>query len=122
MIDLSKTRLHLENGPRASPIPEAATRREHAGRVLGITRADAPDGLHPALWERHPHGDEVLYLVEGRVRIVVETGEGEERVELGKGETFIVPQGAWHRFERLGPCELLFVTPGTGSEFKPYEA
>ena len=120
MINLVKARLRLEDGPSASPIAEGEERKDHPGRVVGIVEARQPEDLHPSMWEMHPDGDEILHLIDGSVRIVVEGPEGVKIHELNKGDTFIVPQGSWHRFERQGPCDLLFITRGSGTEFRAF--
>jgi mannose-6-phosphate isomerase-like protein (cupin superfamily) len=79
----------------------------------------------PHRGELHPDGDELLYLVSGRVEVILEDGGtpdtvGAERVvEVGPGEAFIVPQGVWHRVNVLEPSHLVNVTPGPGDGHRP---
>ena len=70
--------------------------------------------------ERHPDGDEVLYLVSGRVRVVfLDSDEADVEVEPGGG--LIVPKGAWHRVDILEPSRIVYLTPGPNNEYRPLE-
>lgn len=71
-------------------------------------------------WERHPNGDEFVYLVSGAVDFTLEA-DGESRtVELRDGGSFvIVPKGAWHTAKIKMPSRMLFVTAGEGTEIRP---
>ena len=67
-------------------------------------------------WERHPAGDEIVYLLAGRVRFLF---EGERAIELRQpGEFAIVPKGTWHTAKTTVATKMLFVTPGAGTEHK----
>lgn len=68
-------------------------------------------------WERHPAGDEIVMLLAGKATMVVKTEAGTERVLLAApGDYVVVPRGVWHKAETDGPCRLLFITPGEGTE------
>src|SRR5882724_10565623 len=82
------------------------------GRLMGSTMQNA-DWEH---WERHPAGDEILVLLSGELELVLDTARGEERATLTAGQTFIVPKGAWHRGIVKKPGQLMFLTPGAGTE------
>ena len=71
--------------------------------------------------EMHPDGDEVLYLISGRVRVTLETAAAEalDELEMQPGDGLIVPKGVWHRVDVLEPCQIMYVTPGPRSEFRP---
>ncbi len=86
-----------------------------AGMTFGVAKmsSDAPHG-----GERHLGGDEVLYLIEGRARVVY-TDDPEPDVELGSGDVVIVPKGLWHRVEILEPCHFVYLTPGHSNEVRP---
>jgi mannose-6-phosphate isomerase-like protein (cupin superfamily) len=80
------------------------------GVVLGEARM-AVSAEH--FGERHLDGDEVLYLISGRMRLKIEWQEGQwEEVELDPGETVIVPQGYWHRIEVEEPVRFLYMGGG----------
>ena len=80
--------------------------------ILTLTE-DAPHN-----GEMHPDGDEILYVIAGRIRITTESTPGEERV-LGPGEACIVPKGEWHKVTLLETTRLLHITPGPHGEHRP---
>ena len=70
--------------------------------------------------ERHPDGDEILYLISGRARVVYLDSD-EPDTELLPGDGLIVPRGVWHRVDILEPCQIAYATPGPNNEFRPVE-
>lgn len=85
------------------------------GRLMGTTGQSA-DWDH---WERHPAGDEILTLLSGEMELVLEAAGREQRAVLKPGQTFIVPRGVWHRGIVKKPGQLMFLTPGAGTEHRP---
>lgn len=85
------------------------------GRLMGAFEQKA-DWPH---WERHPGGDEVLVLLEGRMTLILDEDDGERRVDLPTGGACVVPRGVWHRGLVREPGLLLAVTPGQGTEHRP---
>jgi quercetin dioxygenase-like cupin family protein len=77
-------------------------------------RRDAPHG-----GEQHPDGDELLYLVSGRLDVVLEEDGLENTVELHPGDAFVVPKGIWHRVVMREPSQLIHITPGPGGQWRP---
>jgi mannose-6-phosphate isomerase-like protein (cupin superfamily) len=72
------------------------------------------------MWEMHPNGDEVVYLLSGSATFVLEQPQGNVAVELSKpGEYVLVPKGTWHTAKVREPCRLLFITPGEGTQHRP---
>jgi mannose-6-phosphate isomerase-like protein (cupin superfamily) len=72
-------------------------------------------------WEMHPHGEEVLVLLSGRMTLVLETPDGqtrETRIDLLEGRAFVVPRGMWHRAVVEVPSKLLSITYGRGTEHR----
>ena len=68
--------------------------------------------------EMHPDGDEILYLISGRARVVfVDTADDD--VEIRPGDGLVVPKGVWHRVDILEPCQIVYVTPGPNNQFRP---
>jgi quercetin dioxygenase-like cupin family protein len=105
------------------------THEEEAVRVDGFTVGVVPhmERPPPHRGELHPDGDELLYLVSGRVEVVLDDGDlddvgAETRHEVGPGQAFLVPRGVWHRIEVLEPAHLVHVTPGPGSGHRPLAA
>jgi mannose-6-phosphate isomerase-like protein (cupin superfamily) len=85
------------------------------GMTIGIVTM-TEDAPHRG--EVHPDGDEVLYVVSGRLRVTGES-EPDAAFELGAGEACIVPKGEWHRVELLGPTQLIHITPGPNGDHRP---
>lgn len=120
---LDRTYIHLRPDERADTMTGGdafwqgiAERRElDRGRLMGTTGQSA-DWDH---WERHPAGDEILTLLSGEMEVVFEIDGCEQRTVLGPGQTVVVPQGVWHRGIVKKPGQLLFVTPGAGTEHRP---
>ena len=120
-FDIGTTRLVISRDSEATPVAVTDTFFEDldtqfegfAGYVL-ISRFEF-DADWPT-WEIHPHGDEVVYLLEGDTDFVLETDEGEKTVRVSKpGEYVVVPRGTWHTARPRKPTSLLFVTPGEGT-------
>jgi mannose-6-phosphate isomerase-like protein (cupin superfamily) len=71
-------------------------------------------------WERHPAGDEIVCLLSGEARMVLQRAGGEEAVLLREpGSYVVVPKGTWHTARIAVPTRMLFITPGEGTENKP---
>jgi mannose-6-phosphate isomerase-like protein (cupin superfamily) len=122
-FSLDSTYIHLSPDESARALEGGASfwagiasRRDlDQGRLMGKTGQSA-DWDH---WERHPAGDEILVLLSGELELVLDTGQGEQRAVIGAGETFIVPKGIWHRGIVRKAGELMFITPGAGTEHRP---
>ena len=71
-------------------------------------------------WEMHPNGDEIVMLLEGKTTLVLEVEGGEKVVELNEACAYVVvPRGTWHTGRARGPCRMLFMTPGEGTQNRP---
>jgi quercetin dioxygenase-like cupin family protein len=68
--------------------------------------------------EMHPDGDEVLYLIDGKVRVTLET-DPVQKLKMFPGDGMIVPKGVWHRVDILEPSQIVYLTPGPGSQYRP---
>lgn len=62
-------------------------------------------------WERHPNGDEIVYIVDGLTTLRLITAEGRQSVSLRAGMMVIVPQNAWHQFEAPDGVCVMTATP-----------
>lgn len=62
-------------------------------------------------WERHPHGDEMVQILEGETCLVLLIDNKEVSNKIKTGELLIVPQGIWHRFESPLGVKVLTMTP-----------
>jgi quercetin dioxygenase-like cupin family protein len=67
-------------------------------------------------WERHPDGDEFVYIIDGAATLHVVTDGSQQSFPVNTGKLAIVPAGAWHRFDYPEVVTLLTITPGH-SEF-----
>ena len=68
--------------------------------------------------EVHPDGDEILFLISGRVNVVFIEGD-EEDIEVGPGDGLVVPKGMWHRVDIIEPSQIVYLTPGPNNRFRP---
>ena len=59
----------------------------------------------------HERKDEAILVIAGRLRLLLENGDGEDEVlELGPGQSAHVPVGRRHRFEAIERVELVEVS------------
>ena len=72
----------------------------------------------PHRGEMHPDGDEVLYLISGRIRVVF-TDDPIDDIDVQPGGGLVIPKGLWHRVDILEPSQIVYLTPGPNNEFKP---
>ena len=102
----------LSIGIRRRP-PGAPQRIE--GMTVGIVTMEenAPHG-----GEVHPDGDEFLFVISGRLSVVGDS-DPDHPLQLGPGETCVVPRGEWHRVDVLEPTELVHITPGPNGDHRP---
>jgi mannose-6-phosphate isomerase-like protein (cupin superfamily) len=76
----------------------------------GMTWVGKFSGQSP--WERHPDGDELLHVLEGKVEISVLTDGGAVQQPVSAGSIFVVPRGLWHRQFSKGSVLQFGATPG----------
>lgn len=89
-------------------------------RILGaIDRASIIlckfSGLTP--WERHPGGDELIFVLEGEGEVTVLEDDGPVRSAIKPGGLFVCPKGLWHRTHAKPGLTALYVTPLAGGEY-----
>ena len=70
--------------------------------------------------EMHPDGDEILYLISGKVRVVFVDGDAEDD-DVHPGDGLVIPKGVWHRVDILEPCQIVYLTPGPNNQFRPLD-
>jgi mannose-6-phosphate isomerase-like protein (cupin superfamily) len=116
-LDLSQSLLGLyRNGQTHLVAWESGPPPRIDGYVIGTPVLARPA---PHNGEMHPDGDEVLFLISGRLEVVLEEDESPVAVEMTPGQTLIVPKGVWHRVLPREPSQLLHITPGPGGEWRP---
>ncbi|WP_427791650.1 cupin domain-containing protein [Brevundimonas diminuta] len=96
--------------------------RSAGGRVIGFSRPQTAEDLHPDKWEMHPAGDEFLHLIEGELDVVLDQPGEAARLTLTQGGAVVVPRGVWHRLLLKRPSALMFVTPAGGTRMRPVDA
>lgn len=87
---------------------------------LMVALADMPR-TPPHGGELHPDGDELIYVVSGKVRVIGESTP-DEPCDLGPGEVCIVSKGEWHLVQILEQTRLIGITPGPRSDHRPVGA
>ena len=107
--------------PRAAPPPESELPRRvdkpwgseeiwawtdrYVGKILTINA-----GKRLSL-QYHEHKDEWIRVLDGRLRLTLESDEGQVEVrELGAGESAHVRTGRRHRYEAIATCRLIEVS------------
>jgi mannose-6-phosphate isomerase-like protein (cupin superfamily) len=114
----------LHPGAHAQGLDFAERGRTDADWIIGIKAVSDGASVHANHWERHPRGEEVLALLDGRVSVILDgdaarpAGEGPGAA----GQLLVVPRGTGHRLRVEQPGRLLFVTPSQGSEHRRVEA
>ncbi|WP_162818241.1 cupin domain-containing protein [Aquirhabdus parva] len=118
-IDFHSQLIALGTDKRASTLSWNMLARVAPDWVVGIVTAANDQAVHAEIWERHPAGDEILYLIEGRLLLTLLLEDKQEKsIDLLTGQVFIVPQGIWHRIHVIEPAQLLFVKPPVGTEHR----
>ena len=86
------------------------------GHTMGVCEVggDSPHG-----GEMHPDGDEVLFVIDGRMRVQLELDGDERVVEVEAGQAVVVPQGTWHLILPSEPARMLNITPGPNGRHRP---
>jgi mannose-6-phosphate isomerase-like protein (cupin superfamily) len=125
----------MRTAPTPQPVDLGPETAIHLGAELDVTAfavtstfwthdpADHPQLAHGRIlsvfdytttwpyWERHPTGDELVYVLSGDVEFHLDDDHQDHAVTLRAGQAVIVPAGTWHRARIHAPSRLLFVTP-----------
>jgi len=72
-------------------------------------------------WERHPNGDEIVQVLSGVCNFVLDLESGPQTIQMHAGQAVIVPKGVWHTAKVHQPTEILHITFGEGTQFRPVE-
>ena len=122
-FDLDTTYVHLDGNDDAVAIPVTETfwpelisgERDYDGRLVTASHI-SEDISH---WEVHPAGGELLIAMSGAFDVLLDEPDGVRRVALDGGRAFIVPQGIWHRLVVREAGDVVFITPGEGTDHRP---
>jgi mannose-6-phosphate isomerase-like protein (cupin superfamily) len=119
-IDLFTSPVRLRADGTADPAAEHERRAVLTGTDSGLWtltafRAADDRAVHADVWERHPHGSEVLCVLSGTLQVHVRD-EPEPVTVLTKGAAYVVPAGTWHRLSVVEPAELISITPRPGTQ------
>jgi mannose-6-phosphate isomerase-like protein (cupin superfamily) len=127
-FDLERTPVHLGLDPRIQ-VEDAFTGDMAWYERYGARHADDGDtgrlvSLHTFTcdwdsWEMHPHGEELVVCLSGRLELVQEIDGVPRPVVLQPGMAVINPAGVWHSANVTAPCRALFITSGRGTEVRP---
>ena len=118
-FDVSRDTVGIDRSLRATLVP---AQEDPAIPVDGMTFGVATMTENsPHDGEMHPDGDEILYLISGKVRVTLENEENQV-LEMGPGDAMIVPQGIWHKVDILAPSTIVYVTPGPNNQHRPLES
>jgi hypothetical protein len=125
-LDLSSTYLRLRFDASVEPLTVDDTfwQRITSGQLgdfhnefliaCGSCDADWP------MWEMHPNGDEIVCLLSGSVTFLLQEAQGIQTIDLdSSGKYVLVRKGIWHAAKTRGPCRMLFITPGEGTQHRP---
>lgn len=124
--DVDRTFLHLKNDGSTTAIPVSDSFWEELadgrfpqleqGRLFSAHTFSEPWPV----WERHPAGEEVVFLLSGSVDLVLEENGQRRTLRLTRrGEYVLVPRGVWHTAIASEPVTMIFITPGAGTEHRP---
>lgn len=101
--------------PIESP-PEIHRRQAFAAPGLWAGLASTEPGLASG-WHHHDGHDTIIYGLSGR--LIVEFGDGDERVEAAAGDFLLIPSGLVHREITPGEAPAEFVVVRSGGDGPP---
>ncbi len=117
-VDVGRFALDIHRDLSVSP---RAHKHGPPERIDGMTVGFVSvTGESPHNGEMHPDGDEILYVISGKLRVIGESDPG-AAIDLGPGDACIVRRGEWHQIKTLQPSQLLHTTPGPRGDFRPLQ-
>ena len=117
-FDLARQRVGLERetGTAVFMQPRPGPPARIPGYTVGVNEIT---GDSPHDGEMHPDADELLYLISGAVKVLLELPGGHQTVDVAAGQALVVPRGTWHQIYMVEPGQLLNITPGPSGEYRP---
>ncbi|MEP4890862.1 MAG: hypothetical protein ABJV04_12605 [Aliiglaciecola sp.] len=68
-------------------------------------------------WEMHPTGDELVVLMSGQCELIIRIGNADKHIALKQqGDFAVIPKAHWHTAHCDKRTNLLFITPGEGTQ------
>ena len=128
-FDLSRQPIHLGDdhaafaledfgfdGPAFEGYVAEHTDETSPGRLMMV---EASPETWPT-WECHPHGAEIVHILEGRGTFYQQNDDGSESpIPFEPGTTLINPPGVWHTADVDVPMRAIYITPCIGTSHKP---
>jgi quercetin dioxygenase-like cupin family protein len=124
-FDLSRFPVHLGLGAKVTQLPEFDGSGQWYQRYGQSVDADGAEGrlvtIHTfsepwSSWEVHPHGEELVVCLSGRMTLHQQRDGGVETVVLEAGQAIVNPPGIWHTADVEAEATALFITAGLGTE------
>ncbi len=122
MLELKNNFAVIDSGLRLVPVTVGPTMYAELDRDFALFKRCILVSEHSFerdwdTWEMHPAGDELLYLLDGRVRLIFRRAGEDQVIDLTQRGTWAaVPKGTWHTAKVATFARLLFITPGEGTE------
>lgn len=128
---LSETPVHLGLGARVQQLAPYDGSMQWYERYGADHAGDGAEGrlvtVHSftsdwTTWEVHPNGDELVYVISGKLTLIQDI-DGEHRsVVVAAGDAVIIPPGVWHTAKTSEPTTALFITVGEGTRNEARDA
>jgi mannose-6-phosphate isomerase-like protein (cupin superfamily) len=124
-FEIQRFPVHLGLGARVTRLPQFDGTLAWYERYGQSTSDDGIEGrlvsMHTfrepwSSWEVHPHGEELVLCLSGRLTLHQEIADGVKTVVLEPGQAVVNPPGIWHTADVSGETSALFVTAGLGTE------
>lgn len=61
-------------------------------------------------WKMHPAGDEIIYLLDGSINVIIEQANLTNTLKLRSSGVVTIPRQVWYRIEVLDPCHVLNIS------------
>lgn len=115
-IDLSTEIERLSASPTRRGLRHSNLRdfRVDGGSSIGLAQLEL--SVSPDHWEVHDGGDELLFVVRGKLAVEVRQPDGTcNRETIGEGQCILIERGVAHAVRALESAAVLFMTPLEGS-------
>lgn len=69
-------------------------------------------------WEMHPNGEEIVYLLSGKMDLILEKDGILQTIELRSKGSVIIPRNTWHTAKVFEASNMLVITLGKETQVK----